>query len=60
MGHPARAVAELVRALAARGYGLKKGDVILSGAIVASTPVRQGDVLRADFGHMGHVELAVV
>lgn len=60
MGHPARAVAELVRALAARGYGLRKGDVILSGAIVASTPVRQGDVLRADFGHMGHVELAVV
>ena len=60
MGHPARAVAELVHALSAVDKGLKKGDIILSGAITASTPVKVGDTIRADFGAMGHVEMKVV
>lgn len=60
MGHPARAVAELACALHHAGGGLKKGDIILSGAIVASTPVKKGDAIRADFGHMGSVSMRVV
>lgn len=59
MGHPARAVAALVRALSGEGGGLKKGDIILSGAITPSTPVKPGDALRADFGGLGSVEITV-
>ena len=59
MGHPARAVADLARSLAEEGLGLKKGDIILSGAITPSTPVQAGDCLRADFGGLGFVELTV-
>lgn len=59
MGHPARAVAELVRALHKAGYGLKEGDIILSGAITASTSLHVGDRIRADFGDMGPVEMNI-
>ena len=60
MGHPARAVAELVNALDHAGTGLKKGDIILSGAIVASTPVKKGDAICAFFGHMGCVSMNII
>ncbi|MCR4672988.1 MAG: fumarylacetoacetate hydrolase family protein [Lachnospiraceae bacterium] len=60
MGHPARAVAELVRMLSRVGGGLKAGDIILSGAITASRPVHEGDYIRADFGGLGYVETHVV
>ena len=60
MGHPARAVAILVQMLAKAGTGLKAGDVILSGAITASTPVKAGDYMRADFGGLGFVETHVI
>ncbi|WP_209344407.1 fumarylacetoacetate hydrolase family protein [Flavonifractor sp. AGMB03687] len=59
MGHPARAVAALARALAQEGLGLRAGDIILSGAITPSTPVKVGDHLRADFGGLGYVELTI-
>lgn len=59
MGHPARAVAALVQGLAQEGGGLKKGDIILSGAITPSTPVKVGDSLRADFGGLGYVEINI-
>lgn len=60
MGHPARAVAILVQMLAKVGMGLKAGDIILSGAITASTPVKTGDYMRADFGGLGFVETHVI
>lgn len=60
MGHPARAVATLVKMLAKRGFGLKKGDIILSGAITPSTPVKLGDHMHADFAGLGSVDLEVV
>lgn len=59
MGHPARAVAALARGLAQEGRGLRAGDIILSGAITPSTPVKVGDHLRADFGGLGFVELTI-
>lgn len=60
MGHPARAVAALVRMLPKLGGGLKTGDIVLSGAITASTPVKVGDCIRADFGGLGYVETHVI
>ncbi|MPM77151.1 2-hydroxyhexa-2,4-dienoate hydratase [bioreactor metagenome] len=59
MGHPARAVADLVSALYKEGMGLKAGDIILSGAITPSTPAKPGDEFRADFGGLGYVELKI-
>lgn len=60
MGHPARAVAALVHALWRVGRGLKAGELVLSGAMTASTPVQAGDYLRADFGGLGYVDMHVV
>ena len=60
MGHPARAVAELVHGLSRAGRGLKAGELVLSGAMTASTPIQAGDYLRADFGGLGYVDMHVI
>jgi len=59
LGHPAAAVAWLVRALARRGRGLAAGDVVLSGALTEAVPVAPGDVVVASFDRLGTVELPV-
>ena len=59
LGHPAAAVAWLVRALARRGRGLAAGDVVLSGGLTEAVPVGPGDVVVARLGRLGTVELAV-
>jgi 2-keto-4-pentenoate hydratase len=60
LGHPAAAVAWLVRALAAAGEGgLRAGQVVLSGGLTAATPVRPGDVVVVSIDRLGVVELAV-
>ncbi len=58
LGHPAAAVAWLVRSLAADGAGLRAGDVILSGGLTAAVPVRNGDVVVATIDRLGSLELA--
>jgi len=58
LGHPAAAVAWLVRSLAASGEGLRAGDVILSGGLTAAVPVSAGDVVVATVDRIGSVELA--
>ena len=58
LGHPAAAVAALVRELAARGEGLSTGDVVLSGGLTEAVPVASGDVVSARFDRLGSVELA--
>lgn len=57
LGHPAAAVAWLVRALAADGEGLSAGDVVLSGGLTAAVPVAPGDVVVAAADRLGTVEL---
>ena len=42
LGHPAAAVAWMVRAMAADGEGLRAGDVVLSGGLTAAVPVDGG------------------
>ena len=59
LGHPAAAVAWLVRSLAEDGEGLRAGDVILSGGLTAATPVKAGDVVAVSIDRIGTVELPV-
>lgn len=58
LGHPAAAVAWLVRRLAADGDGLRAGQVVLSGGLTAAVPVRPGDVVTASVDRLGSIELA--
>jgi len=57
LGHPAQAVAWLANKLSAYGIILRKGEVILSGALTAAIPVAAGDFFRADFGPLGNVKI---
>jgi 2-keto-4-pentenoate hydratase len=58
LGHPAAAVAWLVRSLASSDEGLRAGDVILSGGLTAAVPVTAGDVVVVTIDRLGSVELA--
>jgi 2-oxo-3-hexenedioate decarboxylase len=59
LGHPAAAVAWLVRSLAATGEGLRAGQVVFSGGLTAAVPVRPRDVVVASIDRLGSVELGV-
>ena len=59
MGHPASAVAWLVRALAARGKGLEAGHVVMAGGMTEAIAVAPGDTVVATFDRLGSVEIAV-
>jgi 2-oxo-3-hexenedioate decarboxylase len=60
MGHPAAAVAWLVRKLALRGRGLRAGHVVLCGALTEAVAVQPGDSIVARFDRLGTVEIACV
>ncbi|WP_431236026.1 2-keto-4-pentenoate hydratase (plasmid) [Mycolicibacterium psychrotolerans] len=56
MGHPAAAVAWLVRELYTReGVGLQRGQVVFSGGLTSAVPVRAGDTITAEFAHLGQL-----
>lgn len=57
LGHPAAAVAWLVRRLAADGEGLRAGRIVLSGGLTAAVPVGPGDVVTATVDRLGSLEL---
>jgi 2-keto-4-pentenoate hydratase len=57
MGHPAAAVAWLANALAAHGERLEAGSIVLSGGLTASTELRPGAVVAAEFDGLGTVQL---
>ncbi|WP_082972622.1 2-keto-4-pentenoate hydratase [Mycobacterium sp. 1245852.3] len=57
LGHPAAAVAWLVRSLAAQGEGLAAEQVVLSGGLTAAVRVGPGDVVVATVDRLGSVEL---
>jgi len=57
LGHPAAAVAWLVRSLAAEREGLRAGDIVLSGGLTAAVPVRKGDVVTVTADRLGSIEL---
>ena len=53
LDHPLRAAYWLACEMAARGNTLRAGEVILSGALGPTAPVKAGDVVEADFGAFG-------
>jgi 2-keto-4-pentenoate hydratase len=57
MGHPASAVAWLVRALAKRGQGLDAGHIVLAGGMTEAVAVSAGDTVVATFDRLGTVEV---
>jgi 2-keto-4-pentenoate hydratase len=58
LGNPARCVAWLANTLGSLGSGLRRGDVVLSGALHRMVPVRAGDSFRAEFAHLGGVSVS--
>jgi 2-keto-4-pentenoate hydratase len=55
LGNPARCVAWLANKLGSFGGGLRRGDLVLSGALHRMVPVRPGDCFQARFAHLGSV-----
>lgn len=53
LGDPAAALAWLANSLAPYGGRLEAGEIVLSGALDKSVPVKAGDVVRADFDRLG-------
>jgi 2-oxo-3-hexenedioate decarboxylase len=58
LGHPAEAVAWAVQKLAQRGEGLKKGDIVLSGALSEAIAFDMDDTIVAQFDGLGSVMLS--
>ena len=59
MGHPLDALAWIANNLSSRGLGLWRGDVVITGSIVASKFPKPGDLVRFEAGPLGAVELRV-
>ena len=59
MGHPFAAVAWIADHLAAHGRGLLRGDVVLTGSIIASKYPYAGDLITFSVDGLGEVELRV-
>ncbi len=60
MGNPALCVAWLANKLYDYGVTLKKGEVILSGALSAAIPVEANDTVTARFSNLGDVSVKFV
>ena len=59
LGHPLEALAWLANNLADRGQSLKKGMIIMTGSIVSTKFLNEGDDVRFDMDTLGEVRLKV-
>ncbi len=60
LGDPMAAVLWLAQALDARGSTLQAGDIVATGSCTGLAQVAPGQRARADFGHLGQVELKLL
>ncbi len=60
LGHPAAAVAWLVRSLAARERGLRAGQVVMGGALTEAFAVRPGDCVAVRIDRLGTIEVPCI
>ena len=59
LGHPMEALAWLANNLADRGQSLKKDMIIMTGSIVSTKFLNEGDDVRFDMDTLGEVRLEV-
>ncbi|MBS4208319.1 fumarylacetoacetate hydrolase family protein [Bacillus sp. FJAT-50079] len=59
LGHPANAIAMLANMLARKGDKIRKGDVILSGALTGAVLLEKGDIVSGKFDGLGEVIFTV-
>ncbi|WP_409304788.1 2-keto-4-pentenoate hydratase [Peribacillus sp. SCS-155] len=59
LGHPANSVAMLANMLSRKGEKVRKGDVILTGAITSAIMFHQGDFISGKFDGLGEVSFTV-
>lgn len=57
LGDPVNALVYLANALARRGGGLRKGDVVSAGSLTAPLIMTSGRLVEADFDGLGRVEV---
>ncbi len=57
IGNPAEAVAWIANTLAPYDHYLHAGQVVMPGSLVAAVDAKPGGHIRADFDHIGSVEL---
>lgn len=55
LGHPAHSVAWLINKLSVYGVGLRKGNIVISGSLIAACGVEAGDNVCATFDKLGSV-----
>ncbi len=59
MGHPLDAVAWIANHLASLNRGLLRGEMVITGSLIASKTVKPGDHVEFAIGGLGKAELAV-